>query len=105
MSSALLSLRRHTTSSRQSPYKSATRHGVLLLPLFEETLGANPCVPEVAGSKSKFCRNPSAVPDVFQSPIVAPSSSSRIGSASHQMPKFWNMLLGLAWIAAPLLML
>src|SRR4051794_22507282 len=95
ISSAVLSLRRHTTSSRQSPRMSPARHGVLLLPLLDDALTANCCVPLTDGSRSKFDLPPTPAV-IFQSEIVVPSSSSRSGSPSHQTPKLQNMLLGFA---------
>src|SRR5439155_6324287 len=95
ISSAVLSLRRHTTSSRQSPKISPLRQGVLLEPLFAEALGAKPWLPLVAGSRSKLVLPPAPLV-IFQSEMVVPSSSSRSGSPSHQTPKLTNMLLGLA---------
>src|SRR5437762_4954806 len=104
ISSAVLSLRRQTTSSRQSPRISPLRHGVLLLPLLDEALGAYCCVPLAAGSRSKLLRPPTPAV-IFQSEMVVASSNSRRGSLSHQTPKFVNMLLGLDWMSAPVLML
>src|SRR5688500_4215945 len=98
ISSAVLSLRRQITSSRQSPRMSPLSEGVLLLPLFDDAFGAKPCVPPVAGSRSKFCR-PWVV--LFQSLIVVPSTSSRYRSPSHHAPKFVNMLPGLGAMMVP----
>src|SRR6478609_3922310 len=73
MRSALLSVSRQTTSSRQSPYKSAVSAGVDFVPLFDVT------------------------PDAVKSRLVLPaaylsiwllSSSSRVSSSSHQTKKF-----------------
>src|SRR5689334_14783599 len=71
--SAVLLDSRSTSSSRQSPRRSAVSVGVDLVPLLEAQPDAESSAPEA----------PSLV-------IEVPSSSSRVSSASHQMRKFWE---------------
>src|SRR6478609_7213022 len=72
MCSALLSVSRQTTSSRQSPYRSAVSAGVDFVPLFEVT-------PEAVRSRL-------VLPAAYLS-IWLLSSSSRVSSSSHQTRK------------------
>src|SRR6185436_11884168 len=73
MRSALLSASRHTTSSRQSPYRSAVSMGVDLVPLLALT--------PLAVSKRVV------VPPAYLSIWLA-SSSSRVSSPSQYTRKF-----------------
>src|SRR6185295_4458108 len=73
MRRALLSVSRHTTSSRQSPYRSAVSVGVDFVPLFELT-------PLAVSSRV-------VVPPAYLSMWLA-SSSSRVSSASQYTRKF-----------------
>src|SRR5262245_49987960 len=72
---------RHITSSRQSPSMSALRAGVAFVPLLEAA----------AESESRLDVFPASQ---FHLLIVAPSSSSRSRSPSHQTPKLIDGLLG-----------
>src|SRR3954470_21217223 len=69
MRSAELFDSRQTTSSRQSPNRSAVSAGVLLVPLLE----------------AHWLQFRSEEPPYFE--MVVPSSSSRVSSASHQIKK------------------
>src|SRR5262249_59214507 len=74
MRSAALPDSRQITSSRQSPKMSALKHGVDLVPLFEE----------IPDPESKLVVFPWSQ---FHLLIVVPSSNSRSRSPSHQTPK------------------
>src|SRR5215204_5220372 len=75
MRSAVLSLVRQMTSSRQSPRMSPRRDGVAFVVLFEATPAGESSVAVVRVVQFHF-------------EMVVPSSNSRRRSASHQMPKF-----------------
>src|SRR6187549_170915 len=72
MRSAVLSVSRHTTSSRQSPYRSAVSVGVDFVPLFEDT---------------PFAVSKRVVAPLANLSMRLLSSSSRDSSASHQTRK------------------
>ena len=75
MRRAELSLSRQTTSSRQSPKRSAQSPGVALVPLLEERPVGESWVRVLL-----ICQ--------FHFEIVVPSRSSRVRSPSHQQRKF-----------------
>src|SRR5215467_2512372 len=80
MRSASLDDSRQITSSRQSPRMSALRFGVALEPLFDDTPDGASSVVVLPASQSHL-------------EIVAPSSSSRSRSPSHQTPKLIDGLV------------
>src|SRR5262249_34442171 len=76
MRSAELSVSRQTTSSRQSPVRSAVSAGVDLVPLFELT--------PLAVSRR-------LVAPALHLSMWFESRSSRVSSASHQITKFCDV--------------
>src|SRR5262245_59405469 len=76
MRSAELSVSRHTTSSRQSPVRSAVSAGVDLVPLFELR-------PLVVSKR--------LVAPALHLSMCVPSSSSRVSSPSHHTRKFCDV--------------